>query len=357
MAQIGTVPPANRYDGIGVGSMFAYTFETQEGIPVDGTNASIRDYSPFTLRILPPDALLSQASPPSDAVDLITAAALGSSTTVQSTSVATMLRTVMATGTSGDPTGQLESFVANGQFFTDADSTFESTLADAFTAASIALQLERILAAPPLVLLVSPTTMSIQRTKLQSFQSRTRYGIVFEAWGDEQAVISFSGTTAGFVAGGVDTSNPYGAQASGETSSASGYQAASRRDSAAWQNFQSLYHFYRNNGYIYDILGWSNAHLFIGAVAIDYDQWTYVGHIESFSYRFDEGSPHRVEFDLEFKASKVYDRMASSAAVLPLSPSYGSSGQSTSFSGGSTQTTSTATEYAQPPLDNSLQGS
>jgi hypothetical protein len=357
MAKIGTAPAANRYDGLGVGSMLAYTFETQEGTPIDGTNASLRDFSPFTIRLIPPDALLAQSTTPSDAVDLINAAALGASTTVQSTSVATMLRTVMATGTSGDPTGQLESFVANGQFFTNADSTFESTLADAFAAADIALQLERILAAEPLILLVNPTTMSIQRTKLQSFQSRTRYGIIFEAWGEEQAVISFSGTTAGFVAGGVDTSNPYGAQVTGETSSVSGYQAAARRDSAAWQNFQSLYFFYKNNGYIYDTVRKSNAHLFIGAVAIDYDQWTYVGHIESFSYRFDENMPHRVEFDMEFKASKVYDRAASSSAVAPLNTSSSGTTQAISFSSGAAQSSaSSTTEYGQVPLDNTLRG-
>lgn len=363
MAKIGTAPVASRYDGLGVGPTFAYTFETQEGIPIDGTSAILRDLAPFVLRIVPPDALIeASSSSGEEAVDLIQAAALGASTTTQGKSVATMLRTVMATGTSGDPTGQLQSFVANGQFFTDADAAFVSSIADAFTAADIALQLERILNAEPLVLLVNPTSMSVQRTKLQSYQSKTRFGYVFEAWGEEQTTISFSGTTAGFVAGAVDTSSPYGAQVTGNTSSVSGYQAAARRDSAAWQNFQALYHFYKNNGYIYDTIGKSYAHLFVGAVAIDFDQWTYEGHIESFSYRFDEGSPHRVEFDLEFKASRVYDRSQSTSAVRPLNSPTMSPSNTSSFRGISTaaafstgqvdSTYSTAVEYAQPPSDN-----
>jgi hypothetical protein len=368
MAQTGSSPPANRYDGIGVGPTFAYTFESQEGIPMDGTNAILRDLSPFVLRLVPPDALLEMASTSeAEAVDLIQAAALGASTATPSRSVASMLSTVTATGTTGNPTGQLESFVANGQFFTDADAAFVSSLADAYVAADIALQLQRILEAEPLTLLVNPTTMSVQWTKLQSYQSRTRFGFVFEAWGEEQAVVTFSGTTAGFVAGAVDTSSPYGAQVTGATSSVSGYQAAARRDSAAWQNFMSLYHFYKNNGYIYDTVGKSMAHLFVGAVAIDYDQWTYLGHIDSFSYRFDEGSPHKVEFDLEFKASRVYDRAQSSSVVMPLrsptpSPSstfpLRSGSTTTTFASGQTAARSpAAAEYAQPALDNVLRRS
>ena len=368
MAQLGTAPPANRYTGIGVGPAFAYTFESQEGIPVDGTNALLRNLSPFVLRLVPPDALLEAASTSeSEAVDLIQAAALGASTAASGSSTAKMLSTVMATGTRGSPTGQLSAFVANGQFFTDADASFVSSIADAFTAADIALQLQRILAAEPLTLLVNPNSMSVQRTKLQSYQSRTRQGFVFEAWGEDQDTISFSGSTAGFVAGAVDTSSPYGAQMTGATSSVSGYQEAARRDSAAWQNFQSLYLFYKNNGYIYDNIGSSHAHLFVGAVAIDYDQWTYEGHIESFSFRYDEALPHRVEFDLEFKASRVYDRSQSSATVSPLdsptqSPSSAASltglVTTTSFPGGvAGLSVGTTTEFSQPPLDGNLRGS
>jgi hypothetical protein len=353
MALLGTTPPASRYDGLTVGPAFAYTFETQEGIPVDGTNALLRDLSPFVLRIVPPAALLEAAATSSEeAVDLIQAAALGASTTTRSTSIATVLRTVLATGAAGYSTGQLESFVANGQFYTDADAAFVSTLADAFTAADIALQLERVLAMEPLVLLVNPSTMNVQRAKLQSFQSKTREGYVFEAWGEEQMTISFSGSTAGFVAGAVDTSSPYGAQTTGVTSSVSGYQEAARRDSAAWQNFQALYHFYKNNGYIYDTVRKSYAHLFIGAVAIDYDQWTYEGHIESFAYKYDEAMPHRVEFDMEFKASRIYDSARSSSTVSPISMALTNQAAESFLRG--QLTSASPTEFSQPPLDNIL---
>jgi hypothetical protein len=371
MAKIGTAPAANRYDGIPVGPRFAYLFETQEGLPIDGTNSLLRDLSPFTLRLIPPDALL-EASATSESgvaneaatVDLIQAAALGSSTGGVADQVATALSTVLVTGSTAESTlGELERFVATGQFFTQSSAAFVSTLADAFTAADIALQIQRILNAEPLTLLVNPSDMSVSYTKIQSYQSRTRFGYVFEAWGEDQPTISFSGMTAGFVAGAVDVANPSGAQVSGEASSVTGYQEAARRDSAAWQNFMALYHFYRNNGYIFDTIGGSEAHLFIGSVAIDFDQWTYVGHIESFSYRFEEGSPHKVSFDLEFKVSRMYDRAVSSAVVLPqtaptVSPTRtgfvtGGSSSGASFSGRSaTSAASTpSSEVAQTPVD------
>lgn len=372
MAKIGDAPVAARYDGIATGPKFAYLFETQAGLPVDGTSALLRDMSPFTLRLLPPDALLDAAAATGAtgasttvgsgeaSVDLIEQAALGAATGGVANDVADALKTVTVGGT-GDVTAQLESFVAAGKFYTTNDSQSVSMLADAFTAADIALQLRKILDAEPLVLLVNPSEMNVQYTKVQTYQTKTRYGYVFEAWGEEQPSISFSGSTAGFVAGAASTSSPMGAQETGEASSVSGYQAAARRDSAAWQNFAALYHFYRNNGYIYDTISGSEAHLFVGSVAIDYDQWTYVGHIETFSYRFEEESPLRVTFDMDFKVSRMYDRHVSSQVVVPLtsptqSPTWSNSGATRQGTALNTRQADTALQdfgdaVSQTPLD------
>lgn len=357
MAKIGTTPVASRYDGIPVGPRVAYLFETQEGVPVDGTNSMLRELSPFTFRLVPPEALLETAASSEDnAVDLIQAASLGASTGGVAAEVSRALSTVTITNTSVSAQVTLEQFVALGQFYTGSSNTFISTLADAFQAADVALQLQRILAAEPLTLLVNPTEMSIQFTKIQNYQSRTRYGYEFESWGEDQPTISISGTTAGFVAGAVNITSPFGAQVSSSNSSVSGYQEAARRDSAAWQNFVSLYHFYRNNGYIYDTINRSEAHLFVGSVAIDYDQWTYVGSIESFSYRVEAESPHKVTFDLEFRVSRRYDRSASASTVMPQrsptsprTPLFGSSG--TSLNNQLTTSGSNHSELSQTPLD------
>ena len=339
MAKIGTTPSAERYDGLGLGPRLEYNFEIQEGIPVDGTSDLLRDLSPFTLRILPPSALLEAAafesagaagqfgteasvSASRAAVDLITKAALGADGNPSAFEVAKALSNVSAIGNvSVTQLEKLQFFVANGEFMANQDAAYVSSLADARTAADIAIQLINILNAPPLTLLINPAEMSISYTNIQNYSTRTRFGYVFERWGEEQPTITFRGSTGGFVAGTLESLSPMQAQLSGTTSTPTGYQFASKRNSAAWQNFTSLYQFYRSNGYIYDISGGSEAHNFIGALAIDFDQWTYVGRIDSFSYSYDEGSPHRVEFDISFVVSQMYDTSETSYSVLPqLSP-------------------------------------
>jgi len=216
-------------------------------------------------------------------------------------------------------TGSLETFVSNGALNMGQNTNAIPTLADAYVAADIALQLRNILNVPPLTLLINPNSFSISYNKLQNFSSRTRFGYVFEAWGEEQPRLTISGSTGAFIAGAVDTGNPFGGQAEGQTSTPSGVQFAAKRNSAAWQNLMGLFQFYKNNGYIYDTLGQSEAHLMIGALAIDWDQWTYVGHMDSFKYQYDENIPHRVTFDIEFIVSRIYDWGQTPSAVSPQS--------------------------------------
>jgi len=373
MAKIGTTPAANRYDGLATGAGFIYSFETQEGIPVDASSAFLRELSPFTIRIVPPDALFSIseaakqsvtglsglglgaaqtqafASAEQASVNLISDAAKANDFTGFTSSIANSLARVTLIDVS---TARLQSAVADGQFLSEKGDEFLSTIVDAGTAADIALQLQHILTAPPLTLLINPTSMNISYTKSQSYGSRVRTGHIFEAWGEEQPKISFSGTTGGFVAGVGASAGTFPVE-NGQANSVSGLQYGSKRDSAAWQNFMSLYTFYRNNGYIYDTLGASDAHLFVGALAIDYDQWTYIGHIESFSYGYEEEQPHRVTFDLDFTVSRMFDWAQAGSVVLPMnSPMAGNIGQV--GSAGTTAlsiTTGSDEDVAQTPLD------
>jgi hypothetical protein len=78
-------------------------------------------------------------------------------------------------------------------------------------------------------------------------------------------------------------------------------------------------HFYRNNGYIHDTVGKSNAHHFIGALSIHYDQWIYYGHMESFNYGYDETLQHGgIDFQMEFVVSMMVDTHQAVAAVRPM---------------------------------------
>jgi len=55
-----------------------------------------------------------------------------------------------------------------------------------------------------------------------------------------------------------------------------------------------------------------------GAIAIDYDQMTYVGHIESFNYSYEEGVPNKINWDMEFIVDTMYDSAETPMAVLPM---------------------------------------
>lgn len=374
MAKLGTVEAANRYEAVVVGPRLSTSYEIQDGQPVDGTSALLRDLSPFQIRFVPPDILLDLAGVSLESallattsinVDLIAAAARGADTSLNATSLANALSRVSAiqiTSTGQFDTAALESLIANGEFLAGQGDESTPTITNIATAADIALQLQTLLSAPPLILLVNPREMSVSYTNLQNYGTRTRYGFVFERWGQEQPGMSLSGTTGAFIAGVTDSANSSSltGQVSGKNSSVSGVQFAAKRDSAAWQNLMALYTFYRNNGYIFDTLGQSEAHHFIGSIAIDYDQWTYVGHFESFNYSYDEGMPHRIEWSAEFKISRMYDWSSSPSVVLPqTAPTQSLSSSRASGSRSSAQTLATlpqtevetTEDVGQVPLD------
>jgi len=200
----------------------------------------------------------------------------------------------------------------------DRNSFQEPGFADRLTAGDIAAQLQTMLEVPPLTLLINPTSMSIQYTSIQQFSQRTRKGYVFQRWGEEQPVMSVSGTIGAFVAGVSPDAGVVPPE--GGLPSVSGVQFASKRDSASFQNLMSLLTFYKNAGYIYDTVGNTNANLFVGALAIDYDQWTHVGQFNSFSFGYDENENQngKITFELEFAISQMYDNHQPVENVLPL---------------------------------------
>jgi hypothetical protein len=183
----------------------------------------------------------------------------------------------------------------------------QAAVSDLIQALDVVVQLNRILATPSLTLLVNPEQLQITHSKRQAYTDRSRFNYVFQSWGEEQVRLSVSGRSAGFVVG----SRGSGDSTRSTTLGASGYQYASKWDSAAWQNLMSLFTIYRNNGYFYDTSGRpkSEAHLFVGSVEITYDQWVYVGNFDNFNYSYEEEKQHGVvQFSFDFTASQVFDR-------------------------------------------------
>ena len=174
-------------------------------------------------------------------------------------------------------------------------------LADLYTAVDITRQLRALVKTPPLILLINPQSLQMSYTKVQQFTDRTRHGFIFQAWGQEQPKLSISARCGAFISGG------------------RGVQFASRRDSAAWQNVQTAFQFYRHNGYIYDTVGKSNAHHMVGALSIHYDGWVYYGNMESLSYTIDQSNQlGGVSFEMEFIVNAMIDTSNQSLVVTPM---------------------------------------
>jgi hypothetical protein len=310
---------ADRYQYLPSGPGLTSNFEVQEGVPVDGSNKLARKLSPFTLRLILPDALMGALD--LSAVDINLMGRVGQESKERDGQMKT-IRDAMGIPTAGIGSNSqqvltnLRSTVSAGQYLQSTLGTdVRSVLTDLTTVADIRYQVEAMLQTPPLTLLINPESMAIAYVSTQQYSNRSRSGFIFERWGEAQPSISFSGSTGAWAAG-QNPARSFGVSQT-ETVSPTGVQFATKRDSAAFQNFISLYQFYRNNGYIYDTVTGTEAHLYIGAIAIDYDQWTYVGHIDSFEYSYDDQNPHNIKWSMNFTVGQMIDHAESPIMVLP----------------------------------------
>ena len=94
----------------------------------------------------------------------------------------------------------------------------------------------------------------------------------------------------------------------GDTSPASpeGLQMTARRDSAAYQQFIAVLALYQNNGSVIDRVTGSKSRPLVGAIAIEWDGWVYIGKFTSFSYTEDEANVHRMTFSMTFEATQRF---------------------------------------------------
>ena len=307
------------YRSLQVGPETVIEYESNLTEPIDGARSMLRNLSPFMIQVEPPlsfgedggfinhaknsiirvgayteaqgaasgyDAARSQLAQ-SGIVRLNHNA--GSAAEVVTKNSSGVQKTSSSDGTKVDNKGQSDNKLG------------EPAIADMYAAVDIAWQLSAALNTPPLVLLINPHTLSMAINKIQQFQDRTRFGYVFHAWGEDQPRLSISAKCGGFISG------------------QRGYQFSSKRDSAAWQNWMNMYHFYKNNGYIHDTVGKSHAHHHVGALSIHYDGWVYYGSMESFNYSYDEGLQHGgMEFSIEFTVSWAVDTSKPVFNVLPM---------------------------------------
>lgn len=312
-------PTPNDLQGLQWPNGITVQMEPNETIQVESSDALLRSLSPFMIRVEPPliygeDGGFQNKKINSVATDFSVGSGFGTDLTGYDQARKALAQSGIAGfNTSKSGTGSIQEFVAHnskpndklsadGSMVNDVGGNLGTpAIADVYTAVDIARQLAAVINTPPLVLLINPTTFSVAYTKLQQHQERTRYGYVFQAWGEEQPKLSFTARCGAFISGG------------------RGVQFASRRDSMAWQNLMNAFHLFRNAGYIHDTVGKSNAHLAVGSLSIRYDGWIYYGHMESFNFTLDEEHMHGgVEFSIEFTVSAMVDTAQPPYVVTPM---------------------------------------
>lgn len=332
--------PARFFEGLPTGPNFQRSYQTQRSIPIDGSKASLRSFSPFTLKVLPPLVLgdhaniIPIATPRSseEGVDVSSGRPADFAGAIRGLNQRRRERTeetysALLQGGSSIPGLSSASLVSieEGIANTARNQAISPTvpeasrhrivpaLANDSVALSMLIQIRRIMDTPPLVLYINPNSFSVTHTKIAQLQERNRYGYIYQAWGEELQKVSFSGSIGAFIAG----------RTSPTQSIASGVQFASRRDSASFQQLMALLAMYQSSGNIQDFSAnatgrQSRANLLIGNIAIEYDQNVYVGHMESFSYTEEETLQNGgLKFDIDFTAVRVYDLAPQRVSIAP----------------------------------------
>jgi len=163
---------------------------------------------------------------------------------------------------------------------------------------------------PPIVFMINPTSISREYSHIQAYQEMSRYGFIFQRWGEELVKLSVTCKIGAFLS----MKN----RGQGVLDGPSGLQYASRLDSAAWRQLQILMLSYKNAGAIHDRLGRTRAYHGVGSHTIHYDGQEWTGRITSFSYSNSEENPHggtEVSFEMTVFKHVMYDKQLKTNAL------------------------------------------
>jgi len=385
------IQPARFFEHLPTAQNFEREYEVQNTIPIDGAKASLKAFSPFVMRVLPPlvlgdtfntlgvsrdratpladdrrtaltaqitslesqitqvralgpdfainipdlesqrdalqaelDALPAEVATSTPRTDY--AGAIRGLNQRRSASEATyqddVNRGTAIPGLSAASTRDIDEFISNSarnqaisrNVPASSHLRIVPALSNDAAALSILLQLKQMMDIPPICLYINPTNFTVSHAKIAQFQERSRYGYIYQAWGEELTKVSFSCQIGAFIAGRGSRT---------QTGVASGVQYASKRDSASFQQLMSVFGLYQSSGYIQDTTAnstgrRSRANLLVGNTSIEYDQTVYVGHMDSFSYSEEETIQNGgIKFDIEFTAVKVYDVAQPKSSISP----------------------------------------
>ncbi|MCS5688662.1 MAG: hypothetical protein NZ659_07745 [Acidimicrobiales bacterium] len=309
------------------------TYEEQQNTPFSGEKKEVRHYSPFTIALLPPKEVTDLNTGATAKKDPYSWSGLGTLTDKINEDIMVTPKEntgYFSSAVDGDGArlakrsksamkldqaiSEMSMLVHEGQVSNVVDETiqgdsytgFNSTpLISIANVADIYMQLLQMFRTPPLLLLVNPTSMNVTYSKIQAHQERTRYGYVFQAWGEQLPVINFAGRIGAFY-GGESPGGRRQFMSLEETTHVSGIQEAARKVSPAFQNLMNLMKLYKNNGYIRDNVSGSQANHLIGMVEISYDGTRYIGHFDKLEYTFEEtNNLGGINFSFDFTATEI----------------------------------------------------
>lgn len=303
----------NRYQDLLSTPYVNKSFEEQKGFPVDGSLKQLRAYAPFIIEVIPPlifTANVNTNDKKKKSSNLYTSSwKLNDSFSKAKKNLQEKVFRSNSFSKNQETRQKLDSEITSD----GKKDGFNLFLTDAKQANDIATQLLGLLNAPPLVLLINPQSMNVQRAKIQQLSERTRNGYVFQAWGENQAQVSFECKIGAFYAGAYENTTE-------KTTTPSGVQWASRHNSASWQNLANVFQIYLNNGYIVDSVSRNFVHHMIGCIAVRYDQWVYLGNMKTFSFGYESStSPNGgIGFSFAMSVFAIYDVAPFDKTVKPL---------------------------------------
>lgn len=281
--------------------------------PVDLSHQNLRRFSPFILEVIPPHpdepwvtstfAVPNTPQPfrsPLSPIQSVTDRRVNAQNRNSFAPKLSSLAGPPVRPTSGTATSQLSDTIEVSASFNDRDAIIDYVV-----------QHRALATLPPIVFLINPSSFDVSYNAIQAFQEQTRYGFVFQRWGEELPTISISTSIGAFVAERLNGEEIKTQLAEGkkpsEIKAPNGLTHLARKDSAGYRHLMSIFSVYRNSVAIADRIGQSRAYSAIGTQAIHYDGQTWEGRIESMSYTYEEGRQNGgISFDLSFVVYKHY---------------------------------------------------
>jgi len=274
---------------LGMGESFLMFPEDNVGtVPVTAEKAILRSYSPFVIYAEPPPIIQ------------------GLGETYQGVGIKVFSQPVgmSSAGTVQNPQTPYVPFIPTTQLNAPIGqqrtaTPYLGTESSRDVALDMVAQYNALAKLPPIVFLINPESFSISYTTKNQFSERTRYGYIYQTWGEDQPEISISARIGGFYAGRLTKET---ADSMGNLKGVSGLQFASKRDSGTFRWLMSLLGLYRNSCAIVDRVGRSETYHAVGYQVIVYDGRRWTGRMNSFGYGYEESNPHGgTEFSITFK--------------------------------------------------------